>query len=149
VPGGGLGLEGFLFSRVFADVLPKYTFCLDLSLSLVCLSVFVSFMFDFYYILLFFSIFFPLFHLVSACVSVCGWVGVSRFRSGTHAQTVHRIPWLEAGQYPARRTRPRSHLGSGIGVRFLQEEATRQCVSDFYSYFFTPFTSSRNMPTDA
>ena len=74
VPGGGLGLEGFLFSRVFADVLPKYTFCLDLSLSLVCLSVFVSFMFDFYYILLFFSIFFlssisfPL-----ACLFVGGW----------------------------------------------------------------------------
>jgi len=128
-PVGVLGWVDFLFFRVFANV-RNYTF---LSLSLSCLLVCLFRSCSIFYIsslvvFLFFPLSFPL---------ACLCVGVSHFRSWTHAQTVHRIPWFETGQYPAGRTWPRSHLGSGIGVRFLQEEATRQCVSDFFSYFFT------------
>lgn len=53
----------------------------------------------------------------------------SNFRPGAHAPALHCLPRSEAGQHPAGRARSRAHLGSRIGVRFFEKEASRQRVS--------------------
>jgi len=50
-------------------------------------------------------------------------------RSRAHAQEVHRLPRLEAGQHFAGRARTRQNIRLGPRVRLFQKEASRQCVS--------------------
>ena len=63
-------------------------------------------------------------------------------RFGAHAQALHRLPRFETGQYSAGRARPRPHFRSGIGLRLLQEETTRQRVTLSLFFFFFFFSKS-------
>lgn len=49
-------------------------------------------------------------------------------RLRTHAPQVYCLPWSETREYIAGRARSRQDIGSGTGMRFLEEETARERV---------------------